>query len=548
LKVLPLAGLLTRLRSSFGWELLAGGALDTPGRQQTLRQAIEWSYGLLRPVEQQTFCWLSVFQEGARLEAIETVFAKARRDTDDEALHSPDAILETVCILVENSLVLRDASVESDTELESEPRFRLLNTVHGFAQSALSGRPEAEQVRAAHAAYFSALLEDAGANGNARSEEETALLEREYANIMAALAYWIKQQEAERALRLAVGLWKFWQLRGFLEQGRQLLGSALELAARGLWTPGSSAPEKREKLAQSPQTGALYARALNASGALALSQGDYEAARAAFSEALEIRRHLGDPIDIAASLNNLSLAARYLGDFETASSGLEESLQIQHAHGREQIAARVQNNLGNLLREKGEPEAALTQFTQSLNVLRQHGDKIGMAAVLNNLGVLARETGDLPRARQLRENSLGLERALGNRQGIALSMHELALVAIAAGQNSEAAIFLAEALWVWRDLQDVSGQILAVEGFARLAAAQAQENAHETTRALQLALIADASRTSYHVPRSPHEENAWCNFITACRARLSDAESDALYLETAFTSLANTVSKLLKSE
>jgi DNA-binding SARP family transcriptional activator len=57
--------------------LLVGGARDLPERQQTLRDAIQWSYDLLTEGEQQLFQGLSIFAGGFTLAAAEAVCAQA---------------------------------------------------------------------------------------------------------------------------------------------------------------------------------------------------------------------------------------------------------------------------------------------------------------------------------------------------------------------------------------------------------------------------------------------------------------------------------------
>jgi len=70
-RLLPPEAMLARLTTRL--PLLTGGAQDLPLRQQTLRNTIAWSYGLLTPDEQALFRRLSVFAGGASLGAVEEV-------------------------------------------------------------------------------------------------------------------------------------------------------------------------------------------------------------------------------------------------------------------------------------------------------------------------------------------------------------------------------------------------------------------------------------------------------------------------------------------
>src|SRR5947209_1637734 len=71
IRLFPPRALLSRLESRL--KLLTGGARDLPARQQTLRDAIAWSYDLLDGEEQKLFRRLSVFVGGCTLEAAEAV-------------------------------------------------------------------------------------------------------------------------------------------------------------------------------------------------------------------------------------------------------------------------------------------------------------------------------------------------------------------------------------------------------------------------------------------------------------------------------------------
>ena len=71
IKLFSPEALLERLNQSLG--VLTGGPRDVPARQQTLRNAIDWSYNLLTIGERALFARLDVFVGSCTLDAVETV-------------------------------------------------------------------------------------------------------------------------------------------------------------------------------------------------------------------------------------------------------------------------------------------------------------------------------------------------------------------------------------------------------------------------------------------------------------------------------------------
>jgi predicted ATPase/DNA-binding XRE family transcriptional regulator len=72
--------ILSRLQNKL--DLLAGGPRDVPARQQTLRDAIHWSYELLSEEEKRVFEPLSVFAGGCTLDAARVVAGGERGNMD----------------------------------------------------------------------------------------------------------------------------------------------------------------------------------------------------------------------------------------------------------------------------------------------------------------------------------------------------------------------------------------------------------------------------------------------------------------------------------
>jgi non-specific serine/threonine protein kinase len=144
-RLLPLEALLARLERRL--PLLVGGARNLPQRHQTLRGAIDWSYGLLEPVEQTLFRRLGVFVGGSTLAAAGAVCMRAAPGELE--------VLELMGGLVDASLVMQQPGAGG------EPRFRLLETLREYALAQLAARGELDTLRRAHAEYFVAFAEQA---------------------------------------------------------------------------------------------------------------------------------------------------------------------------------------------------------------------------------------------------------------------------------------------------------------------------------------------------------------------------------------------------
>jgi predicted ATPase len=155
-RLLPPPALLARLDHRFS--LLTGGARDLPERQRTLKNTLEWSYGLLSASEQALFARLGVFAGPFSLPAAEAVGADS---PDPGQATGPGPVLETLGSLVDSSLVQADAR-------GGEPRFSLLETIREYALERLAGRGDWVQAHDQHAAYFQALAEPAAASSPVR--------------------------------------------------------------------------------------------------------------------------------------------------------------------------------------------------------------------------------------------------------------------------------------------------------------------------------------------------------------------------------------------
>src|SRR5688500_706180 len=220
IQVLPPDELLVRLKSRL--KLLTGGARNLPERQRTLQAAIDWSYDLLNPDEQTLLRRLSVFVAGCTLDAAEHVCGKITPGTNT---------LDGVSSLVGKSLLQRQPQLTLQDANSEGPRFVMLETIREYALERLEESGDAEDLRRRHAWYFLEFAEQAEPHLKGPQEVEClARLEDEHSKLRAALDWsqtTASVEGPEIGLRLASALWRYWEVRGYLTEGREWLTRTL---------------------------------------------------------------------------------------------------------------------------------------------------------------------------------------------------------------------------------------------------------------------------------------------------------------------------------
>jgi predicted ATPase/DNA-binding SARP family transcriptional activator len=400
-KLLPPATLLRRLTNRLA--LLTGGRRDAPEHQQTLRMTFDWSYDLLEEDAQALFAQLGVFAGGWALESA-------------EAVCSVDAsVLEGLGALVDESLVRRRQTAAG------EPRFSMLEIVREYALERLSASNGSDELRKRHLDHFVAVAEEAEPELAKGGDQATwfARLEDDHDNLRDALAFALETGDASSALRLVVGIRRFWQIHGYLAEGRQALESALAL------TP--DVPSE------------LRANALNMAGILAGEQGEFEAARVSFNAALDDAHAVGATRVISSALVNLGNLAFFGGDLDGARDLYKESIEYSESLGDLRGQALAKENVGLMALTADDVPEAVTWLTAALELARDGGDDREIAAAARSLAAAMIELGDSPQATELLGESLALARELGEAHGIAVCLETYAGFAATAGDAERAA-------------------------------------------------------------------------------------------------------------
>jgi predicted ATPase len=155
-------------------ELPSAGVTTAPGRHQTLRSLLDWSYGLLDETEQRLLRQLAVFAGSCTLDAAEALC---------DGIVDRVRVLPTLLALVEKSLVVADTRPE-------DARYDLLATTRAYLREQLVVHGEYARAARAHAEYYCALAKNAdAAYGKPTEIPWLASIEPELDNIRAALQW-----------------------------------------------------------------------------------------------------------------------------------------------------------------------------------------------------------------------------------------------------------------------------------------------------------------------------------------------------------------------
>jgi predicted ATPase/class 3 adenylate cyclase len=416
-------------------------APDLPERQRTLRAAVSWSYDLLPEPERVLLRRFSTFVGGARLEDIEAI--EARRETADD----PITVLGD---LVDRSLIVVRRGADGDN------RYVMPETIRAYARELLGDAGEDATALGDHAGVFRAIAarsepELYGPNRRARLDQ----LAEDQSNFRAALDHLEASGDLAAALDMCADLWRFWQSRGHLIEGRSRMARLLLAAER----PGSS-----------PVPPVLLSRAEEAAGSIAywlqMSSGDDIELH--YRRSLELARAAGDRDREAWGLYNLA----FIYDFVTARRGWEPDL-----------------------------EAATEMRSQALALFREVGDRRGIAESLWAMGanpiLMVRDPGAA--RRQLKEASALLEE-IGNSYATSWALMSLGMIDAVENDLGVARAWMLRSAELFVRDGDIAGQIIAVQALGSLAA-----RAGDDELAVRLASAAESEgrRIGIDMPEIP---------------------------------------------
>ena len=455
------------------YKLLTGGGRVLQERQQTLRALVDWSYDLLTDGEKCVLDRLAVFVGGFDLAAAEAVCGADPVDSFE--------VLDLLGSLVEKSLVMLE-------ERDEGSRYRMLETIREYAREKLDGRGEdAAATAARHCQHYFAFAKEARDGlKTAEQAQWIARVETDLDNLRAATALSLAGGvDAFVAVKLAVALNSYWMLRGRATEGREVVRAALAIPA--------------VRNSDTARAWALYVGAT-----LADVQSDHSEARRMLETCLELRRKLGNPVDIAATLSTLADARLQAGDALGAVECENEAIRIFRDLGDRigEVIGLV--HLGKFSLWRGDNEAARERLNQGLTIALDIGNREAEGECELLLGELDFEAGEIDVARSRFARSLAVCRKAADRRGEANAQWSEGRLALASDETETARQRLGEALRAFQEFEMREELLGCLEDCAVLHAADG-----EIEVSVRLASAATAMRERLALVRSPRAETAW---------------------------------------
>jgi predicted ATPase len=409
LRVLSTEQIAARLDERF--RVLGASGRGVPERHRTLQATIDWSHDLLTEPEREIFRRVSVFAGDFDLEAAEAVCA-------DEPVDA-STVLDLLTELIDRSMLV------SDDEFGKTARYRMLESMRHYGADRLVEASESSEASARHAAHYADVGESlqsvqrAGDLGGA-----LAALDRDEDNVRAALRFSLDHGLAEYAARIVGAVGYLWYTIGSFREG---IGWCQELF--------DTEPDLSDE---------LLAPALHAYGTLLGSWAQHAEGIEILKREVTLRRRLGDPARLAASLNNLGNLLNDQGQTAAAESTLHEAIERFRAAG--ESATLALSSLGYGYLHAGDYDRAAQTYEEALAEAVADADRYGIALATAYLGQCAAHREIEPQARaQLEEGRTGFVE-LGVSPGVAYVDVLLGLVDRAAGDRPACSRHLVAAL------------------------------------------------------------------------------------------------------
>lgn len=365
-------------------DLLSFGARDLPKRQQSLRNTIAWSYGLLQAEEQSVFRAASIFPAGFSIQMLSVLLKRKEND-----------VLEIVSSLVGKSLI------KPALDNHTEPHFILLDSIREYAWDEILQFGELEGLKDAFVELYLFFSNEASeALKGDKQAEWFNRLDDEIMNIVLVIEICVTSKQGserwKKGYPILHNLHRYWMLREHFQLVFQYVARARISMDEFI---ALTSDDNQDSLK-------LKAKIYSLSGSLAWVTGNYKQASEWHEISYLCHQDLGDEYGMAEALNNWAVNLGELGERQAAIEKHVSGLALSRKNGDRSSELWVLNNIGATLEELGNVEHALLHFEEALVIARELNDQYFIGSINHNLSHLKLRMGDFDAAISLSQYGL----------------------------------------------------------------------------------------------------------------------------------------------
>jgi predicted ATPase/DNA-binding CsgD family transcriptional regulator len=348
---------------------LTSGSRDLPARQQTLRETIAWSYGLLNESEQSVLRIAALFRSGFGFDALGYM-----------AGFPENQCLEVASSLVDKHLIQPGYGEGS--------RFSILESIREFAMEQVLQLGEFEKLKKIYVKWF--LLFSKQVDDGLKTSQQVEWfkrVEQDFPNILLAIDWALASEPGgdiwKDGLTTLDHLHRYWMLRMHFHQGEQYVTRA-RLSIEGY---------ARDYILDEDML-KLKADIYSLSGSIAWGSGNHAVACQYHEIAYHLYSQLHQEEGIAIASNNWAANLFKAGNYQAALEKEKESLVLYQKLGDVWGEIQQFHNLGVSLQYFERFDEAFSAFEQGMHLAREKNDDYFIAALLHNIANLKEGLGD----------------------------------------------------------------------------------------------------------------------------------------------------------
>ena len=165
-------------------------------------------------------------------------------------------------------------------------------------------------------------------------------------------------------------------------------------ALKAQWENVERDIEQGTTLAKASNSGGLMPLMLNLEATVALSRGDLMKAEVTYSECAVVTRNMGQFLQLAVALDNLSLVMTYRGDFERAEKTAREAIRVTETFNLPTEMGVGWQILGYVRLQMGLPAEAMEFFKKAEKSYKEQGFSSDRMGLRSDMAEAKGSTGD----------------------------------------------------------------------------------------------------------------------------------------------------------